>query len=843
MNKLIITVLLTVGTLSAEIDFTRISGLYTVFRTKQYCSPLFGFAWWNSGQIEKLYKPPYRYGDPEHATVQLVSEFFYLNEGDGLTFAPTILPNKIGTYITPGAIGAIIHILDEYVDQRSLNATQMQKLETALEAALAKEIKFNELLILKILALDPFRNQYMIDIVQQEVQRLEKQRVAIVHEREQAEHAVKKGQQEVVQLASQRKSLEKKKPQTPELQTQIQAKLQESAAAQARLKVLQERLAHWVAEYQGVREKIEQLKDTERRLENRDKNKYLSEDSLYNFVRLLVRAFQESLPGNQRYLPFTVHNILLGMLWKKATEKKDFILYFAKLDHSIFYDNSLLSDNSPAQQAWLEQRYDRKMYQTIGPVLQSIATASDTNAKFNILKINFELLIASWYSYAVFTSVFPPQVLSGWTSYEGNNFADCGSSSLRNALDNLMFVPGTGELLLSKLTPYLKASNRITNFYSKYGLVEQILEQKTRDAWVQVTSGLTSGTGDQKIDYKSPTGNGVCEIAARSGIRNMNNVMRPLLGINSINDFNKVPNVRVTEQLAKDPNFGVYTFVMNNEYTFKWYFDPLHFFISIDPRYVTTDAAITKFMTTIVASLQKEESAVSAQQNNMIISMLLLYRDRSSLLVPVVNMLAANDFPAWYRNQLIIALLDNRSLNQKLGFIRDVLAHPASRADQANVAVLKRLMQEIINDVAQYEADIVRVIIESPIAQDATYQFQKDFEYFARRGIDRIKENYPNLMPMIVDAILNNSRDRYYGSLKKNVFFTPEQLVIIIRKKIEPLYDNVRTYLKGIKMPLNKEDKMIIDAIHTAELKEFYSLIEKKTGSSSSSNSSSSTKS
>jgi hypothetical protein len=53
----------------------------------------------------------------------------------------------------------------------------------------------------------------------------------------------------------------------------------------------------------------------------------------------------------------------------------------------------------------------------------------------------------------------------------------------------------------------------------------------------------------------------------------------------------------------------------------------------------------------------------------------------------------------------------------------------------------------------------------------------------------------------------------------------------------------VRTYLKGIKMPLNKEDKMIIDAIHTAELKEFYSLIEKKTGSSSSSNSSSSTKS
>lgn len=826
MKKGLASILLLSCVASAEIDFTRIKGLYSVFRTQEYNSPLFGFAWWNGGQIEKLY----RYGDTDHKMVQLVQDLFYLNQADGLTFAPTILPNKVGSYITLGAIGVMIRILNEYVDKKSLQPHEEQHLEKTLEDALEQELAFSARVASSKVEQERMRALRSPEIAQakSDVVMLEKERVLIDQGRARAEQAVKEFQREIVKISSQRKALEKKKPANAELQTQIQAKVQELQEAHAKLEKLQQESQQAIARSKAIKASIQHAVDTERLLENRIKNTLLSQGALNKFVKLMVGAFEESLSNNPKYLPFTLQNILLAMLWKKAATKKDFILYFAKLDHSLFNDSSLLVDNSPTQQAWLEQQYDKKSYQSIAPVLKSIENAPDLVERLNFLRNNFELLIASWYSYDVFTSVFPPQVLAGWTSYNGNSFADCGSTAVRNALNNLIYMPIAGTLHVSRLLSVFKVNNRIINFYDKFGTVEQILEQKTRDAWVQVTSGLTTGTGDQKIDYKSPIGNGVCEIAARSGIRNINNVMRPLLGINSLNEFSKLPNVQVIEQLGKDPNFGVYTFILNNQYTFKWYFDFYHFFISIEPHYISTDPAISKFMQSIGTFLQNGESDRMQQDNNMIMSLLLLYRDRSSLFAPVMHALKVGGFPSWYRDQLIIGLFNASSLTQKIDFIRHVLADPAVRIDRGTIDFLKRLMREMINDVEQYYADIVRVVIESPVAQDTAYVYHRDFDDIVRRGMNIIKDNYPNLMPMITDAILYNKRDKYYGMLKKDTLFTPTQLSMVVKNRVEILYDNVREYLLRIKTPLSNDDRLLIKDIYKAKMEDLYPVMEKR---------------
>ena len=826
MKKRIASILLVSCIASAEIDFTRIKGLYSVFRTQEYNSPLFGFAWWNGGQIEKLY----RYGDSDHKMVQFIQDLFYLNQADGLTFAPTILPNKVGSYITLGAIGAVIRILNGYIDKKSLHPHEEQHLEKMLEDALEQELEFSARVASSKVEQERMRALRNPEIAQakNDVIRFEKERVLIDQNRAQAERAVKDFQREMVKISSQRKALEKKKLANTELQIQIRAKEEELQAAHATLEKLQQEAGQAVMKSKAIKASIQHAVDTERLLENRIKNTLLDQGALNKFVKLMVGAFEESLSNNPKYLPFTVQNILLAMLWKKVAIKKDFILYFAKLDPSIFKDSSLLVDGSPTQHTWLEEQYDKKSYQSIAPLLKSIEDEPDLTKRFTLLRNNFELLIASWYSYDVFTSVFPPQVLAGWTNYNGNDFADCGSTAIRNALNNLIYMPIAGTLHISRLLLVFKVNNRITNFYDRFGTVEQILEQKSRDAWVQVTSGLTAGSEDQKIDYKSPIGNGVCEIAARTGIRNINNVMRQLLGINSLNEFSKLPNVQVVEQLGKDPNFGVYTFILNNQYTFKWYFDFYHFFISIEPHYISTDPAISRFMQSIGTFLQYGQLAGMQQDNNMVMALLLLYRDRSSLFMPVMRVLKAGEFPSWYRDQLIIGVFNANSLTQKIDFIRHVLADSVVRIDRGAIDLLKRLMREMINDVEQYYADIVRVIIESSVAQDTAYVYHRDFDDIVRRGMNLIKDNYPNLMPMIIEAILYNKRDKYYGMLKKDTLFTPAQLSMVVKNRAEILYDKVREYLLRIKIPLSNDDHLLIKDIYKARMEDLYPVMEKR---------------
>ena len=774
MKKMILCFLIAPGLLWADIDFTKIKGLYTVFRTKQYLSPIFGFAWWNGAQVEKLY----RYGDPDTQTVKLVQELFYLNQADGLTFGPTILPTKIGSHITPRAIGVILNVLDEYVDHAFLNPSQEQKLEKSLENALAPEIQFESLVASSKHQQEQMRMQFAPEIsdAKKQEESGKSNLAALDKDRDDAEQAVKDTKQKILELTSQSKVL-KKKPKTEQLESQIDEKQKELVAAKLTLDMMQEKYQAAHAKAKEMRALIKRASDTQRLLESKIKNAALSQGALKQFSRLLVDAFQESLPKEGRYIPFTIHNILLSLLWKKAVAKKDFITYFSKLNHGLFVDPSFLSDNSPAQRIWLQEQYSKKSYQEIGSILQSIQKSKDPDMHMMLIKNNFEQLVAAWNSYEVFTSSFPPQVLAGWTSYQGYEFADCASSSLRNALNNMIYMPAAGTLLLSQFSTVFTLNSRVHDFYTNFNSVEQILEQKTRDAWAQVTSGLTSGEGDKKIDYKTPPGDGVCEIAARTGLRNMNNLVRQLFGINSIDDFARLPNVTLSKQLARDENFGIYTFTINNKYVFKWYFDPWHFFVSIEPQYVTTDSKIAQFMSSLGLLLQQGDTLKIQQANDMVTSLFILYRDRSELFDLVIATAQNKELSNHYIDQLILMLFNSASVQQKRIFIQRVLGNAMSRSSKHIIELLKRLIHEMILDVEQHYSDIIQEIIKSPIAQDHHYAFHSEFERIVRDGVNKIKDKYPALMPEIADTILNYKRDKYYALLKKNNSFTPRAVI------------------------------------------------------------------
>lgn len=825
MKKSIFLLCITFSILHAEIDFTQIKGLYTVFRKDSYLSPIHGFAWWNGGNIERLY----RYGDPQHKTIQLIKELFYLNPGDGLTFGPTILPSKIGTYITPGAIGIIINTLELFADHQSLKPHEEQELEKRLEEKLAQEINYESILGDTKQKQQSLRTALKSDIssAMEKSEEYQRKLPDLEKEKTKLQSNVTRLKNKVTQLSGQRNALRKKRPLTDELTEQIKDKEKEITLIKKDFEETQHASKQIQVQLKEYKSEIKKSQDAVRRYENKIRNAGLASGSLHEFVELIVRAFEESLPNRQQFLPFTIQNVMLGLLWKKVTIKQDFINYFSKLDRANFNDPSLLTEHSPTQRLWLKEQYNKKMYQTISSILMIILKTKDKKEKINLLRVNFEPLCAAWYSYDIFTSVFPPQVLSGWTTYQDIEFADCGSTSLRNALNNMIYQPEAGSLSLSELTTHFKISDALRGFYSQFGSVEQTLEEKTRKAWAAVTSGLNS-EGDNKIDYKSPPGNGFCEVAARSGIRNMNNVVRKLLGIDSIDKLDQLPHVSISKQLAKDPNFGIYTFRINNKYTFKWYFEPVHFFVSIEPAYIKTDPTITQFMQSFDRFFQSGNSMSVYESNNRAVSLLSLYRDKLTLFDSLVNELNAQDFSEEFIHQMIITLFDSRTVSQKLIFIDELFNNMLARSKKANIELLKRFVHEMVYDVEQHYADIMVHILNSPVLENIDYPFYDDLETIIRTGINTIKAKYPQLMPSIVMAILNNKRAKFYGMLKKNIQFKPDQLIKIIQIKATPLYGIVKQFLERIKEPLNSVDRILIKEAYKNNIDLLIGVIQKR---------------
>jgi len=181
---------------------------------------------------------------------------------------------------------------------------------------------------------------------------------------------------------------------------------------------------------------IKTIHQKRRKIDHKIKTAALNPDALKNLSDFLVDSFEESLPGEtQKYIPYTLHNILLAFLWRKAASKKEFIDYYAAVvSPKMLTEPKILDKDSPEQQSWLAEAYPKKSYEEFLSDFESILQKAEENPKLleDFVEKNYERLVAAWHSYNVFTTVFPPQATGGNPIYKGHQFPDCGETSLRN---------------------------------------------------------------------------------------------------------------------------------------------------------------------------------------------------------------------------------------------------------------------------------------------------------------------------------------------------------------------------------------------------------------------------
>ncbi len=815
MKRIVCTLVLVCGFVQADIDFTQIKGLYSVFKTNQYLSPLHGFAWWQSGYTEELY----RTGDVRLNTIKLVRELFFL-QNDDVTFSPTILSSKIATYLTPRAIGRILSTLDA--------ANNDYDLEKELLRVLSQEIDMPVLVAQTSAAQERLRVQSvpLIAGARDQAQKFlvdrKKAEATLADEEEQ----IKALTQKLTNLRSHYKALGKRK--APE--DQIAQKAREVELAQQELDQKQRDIELIRSNVKQIRKDLDTQENLASRFENKIKNAALATDALKGLVGLLNAAYQETLAGNQQCMPYTVHNVLLSFLWKKVSSKADFIRYYQTLDPSVFIDSAFLVANSSAQQKWLRESFPDRSYQSMVPQLTALLQQENPDiAAF--VRDHYEQLISAWYSYTVYTSAFPPQVISDITIFQNIYFPDCGETALRNFLNNVIFDSIQGRLNFSVLEKSTTVNPKLKVFYTQHGALTKIQEPSVREAWAAVVAELnTSGQdADDVIDYRNAPEGVECEIAARSGIKNMRNVLRKLLGVTDFDDLiaRLAPsrNIRMDVTLEPtDTNFGILHFTLDGTHSFDWDFEPNHFFIVTKPYYYSSEPVLYDAMRRIIGALKNDVAELVT--NELIFNLVMLYRDKLRLFDDLMAQLLTQRFSYIYQAQAFSLFFETKYSEDKMAFITYALKTPALWHDQHIMATIKKQVRPLTKYLTQ-DSNLVSMLISSPAFASADYPFKNDLEVITRETIEFIKNKKPFLMPVVIDTILNENAEKFYNTIKKQPF-TNAQLRTVASKSIKALNEVVNAHLKTMPVPLSVEDRGLVEDIYRAKNTDFDPIIEKR---------------
>ena len=812
MKKVIFTILFFCN-LSAEIQFTQARGLYTVFKDKKYLSPLHGFCWWKSGQIEEMY----RYGNREDALIQLIREIFYLNDWDWLTFGPTVLPNKIAYYFTPRIIGIILQTIDTFTFQ-AISDEALHAAKNALISTLKSELNYDQLIAQGKAQQLELRKKSLEEITAFQQQIAQMKEVAKNQEvqKNDAIEQEKKLRQLVTNLSSQIKQYTKQKKDTAQLGQNLSMKKFELQMAQDAVQKISNGL-------KNIKNQIIHNENSIRRIESGIKHAGLEDKALEQFIDMLFLAIKETWPGtNQKYVPLAVHNVLLGFLWKKIAEKKEFIEYFRVLPSAVFNDVSFMDSTSEAYTQWIEEEYENTIYQQVFKNLDPATMDIDGQ---------LEELIIALYAYAVFTSSFPPQVLSGWTTYQGFQFPDCVSTSIRNALNNFMYNPSRGILevdLLLRLNPHPK----LRKFLQKFNQVEQIQDEQTRKAWVNVVSDLNMSEDDPQyiIDYKTPPGSAICEIAARGGIQNIQNVLKKLFAVASVEELlQKLPRkISMAFSPNADPNFGVMTFTINGNQRFSWHIEPKHAYVETIPHYIKTDPRVAPFMEKVISLFEPNSATSHEILNNNLFDLCMLFRDRQEFVIKAVPLFEAKGFDKVYLSHLVMVLLDTYLTYNKYAFIRTVMSHDFGTSQTIIGNTMLRIIKDIVEEGKHNYPQIVATIIPTPQFANQQFAYRKQVDRIVFDGIEYIKEKDPSALSPIIDLILKNSIAQLYGTIKKQPF-TLEQLRLISLNKIEPLYEKITQQLNQLKKQatsLTPDQEHFIIVVYQQNIEKFTCFIK-----------------
>jgi hypothetical protein len=496
----------------ASIPFTWIKGLYAVTKPEcAYLSPINGLVW-SQGIVENMY----RYGDDADATIRLIKELFYLQR-DEVSFVPTVREDKPAAFWGPLQGGKILAVMQkhrnaEQYDQKKCKA-ELQQVMSAFRADPVMKDK------------DAMRAALRAQVGGAQIERIHKS-IATLN----SELSKKVSEQKVQGLLS-----DQSQAQYNELVAGIGQKKATGAAITADTKAIQLLLRNEIKQLevqkravQTERKKDKSFGALQRKLDMLDT---LFDDQAYaTLAELLAAAIQESLPGDtQKYMPYTIEQILLAFVWVKANPhekpenpKQDFIDFFNALSTCI--DTQQLA-------TWLhEGPYERDDHMRCKKML-----AAPGAAEFIVR--NYELIVFSAQAHKVWDQKLP-EIFSGRTAYYLYNgvlyaFPDCGETSLRifcniNFRDQEQHIFSTAYLQEKAVQDAQRQEPialipdlLLIGFYKRHPSTTNVTAQALYDEWTQVVENRSG------VNYTLPVEKPVYEI--KPGLTNILEVFNHLL--------------------------------------------------------------------------------------------------------------------------------------------------------------------------------------------------------------------------------------------------------------------------------------------------------------------------
>ena len=428
------------------------------------------------------------------------------------------------------------------------------------------------------------------------------------------------------------------------------------------------------------------------------------------------------------YHPETVVMALLYFAWEKSGTKADIVSMLEMMGDLV----SLEGLQSYKMQTQAYTRYD---YQKIKEASEKpdFDWKNQNLEVYTLLGLGWELFELKFPKPLDYTNVkyyekeFDPRIQrqKAYTLYEKgktkSEFADCGSSSLRNVFNFLLFDPES-RLFDLRGIKQLKINDGFKKFYEKYNTLGSQLSPAARRNWIRVTSNL--GKGITYVNSIEETGEPVCEIEV--GVSNMMKVLGYLLGYNNSEDKISMAEYVDTSNLdtlleavsskgrkwtwksdsteedkiesEEDKDITI-EFYLNGEQIFDWEFEEGHF--------------------EVVSHVHKDEYFKSPYFN------LELLKNTDNILKPH-SLYFSRDFYSIKKNAeigevnflfLIYSVLEKLDTDELLDFLKDITINNPS------INEIKKAIIRDISPVAANDPRTLRELLEKTLHADDLFSY------------------------------------------------------------------------------------------------------------------------
>ncbi len=223
------------------------------------------------------------------------------------------------------------------------------------------------------------------------------------------------------------------------------------------------------------------------RATHKEKNKgeALSEKKVHNLISLIAQSADECDPTNQtsRYLPYTVHSILNGFLYKKAEKKDEVKQYF---DNISTY-TPVIKDG---HEQYVDAMYTDTDLDTYVDDLQKIPCEWSNNEqqKFVTSQDHYEQTVHTIVKEK--QMAMPSRVELSLYSYRNQaSTPNCMEASMHNIFNWLCYRPGSTTFDLTMLPDNINPHEKLKQFYTDHASLSEVSDKNVGQAWMNMVSG------------------------------------------------------------------------------------------------------------------------------------------------------------------------------------------------------------------------------------------------------------------------------------------------------------------------------------------------------------------